>query len=251
MSMKTKIKNINLKGIRGVKTQLNLPLNGKSILLYGDNGSGKSSISDSIEWFYTDKVTHLSGSEIDLKDAMRNSTLGEDAISEVSISFNKNQFDNSKTLYVKRNKLISEFSNATDVFNEYIQKTGEENILLRYQFLTDFIDNTKGEKLKYLSDIIGYSEVTKTKEVLLKSYNHIKSEIKNQNFEAQINTQKQILITKIGAAISQEQNLFEKINEVIKPLKTGIEIKSIDDIDKVLEHIKKPVNNKLVKELNY
>lgn len=122
---------------------------------------------------------------------------------------------------------------------------------MRYQYLTDFIDNTKGEKLKYLSDIIGYSEVTKKKEVLQKSYNSIKSEIRNQNFEAQITTQKQVLIEKIGAAISQEQNLTEKINEIIKPLKTGIEVKSVEDIDKVLEHIKEPINNKLVKQLNF
>lgn len=37
----------------------------KIILLYGDNGTGKSSISDAVEWFFTDKVPHLSGSEID------------------------------------------------------------------------------------------------------------------------------------------------------------------------------------------
>ena len=55
--MATKIKNIKIKGIRGAKDTLDLNLNGKSILLYGDNGSGKSSISDAIEWFFTDKVS--------------------------------------------------------------------------------------------------------------------------------------------------------------------------------------------------
>jgi recombinational DNA repair ATPase RecF len=248
--MSIKIKNISIRGIRGAKNRIDLTLNGKSLLLYGDNGSGKSSISDSIEWFYTDKVTHLSGNEIDLKDALRNSTLTETEVSEVSLSFTKSEYDCSKILFNKRNKLTVECSNLS-AFNEYISKSGNENILLRYQSLSDFIDDTKGEKLKYLSDIIGFSEVTKKKEVLQKSYNSIKSEIKNQNFEAQINTQKQVLIEKIGAAISQEQNLFEKINEKIKPLKTNIEIKSINDIDKILDHIKKPVNNKLITELRF
>jgi DNA repair exonuclease SbcCD ATPase subunit len=41
-----KIKNFQISGIRGVKSDIAVPLNGKSILLYGDNGSGKSSITD-------------------------------------------------------------------------------------------------------------------------------------------------------------------------------------------------------------
>ena len=251
--MAIKINNITIKGIRGVKGNLELPLSGKSILLYGDNGTGKSSISDSIEWFYTNRVSHLSSnSEIDLKDALRNSALDADNVSEVNISFVKETaLDCSKTLFNKRDKLTTEFSNTSDVFKQYIDESKEENLLLRYQHLTSFIDVTKGDKLKYLSDIIGFSEVTKKKEVLRKSYSSIKIEIKNQNFETLINNEKQKLIEKIGAAISQEDNLFEKINEKIKPLKTGIEVKKIEDIDKVLLHLKNSTNNKLNKELAF
>jgi len=249
--MTIKIKNINIKGIRGTKNCLELPLNGKSLLLYGDNGTGKSCISDSVEWFYTDKVSHLSGGEIDLKEALRNSTLNEGDISDVNLSFTKPNLDCSKTIYIKRNKLTADVSNTTEDFKKYISESNNENLLLRYQYLTDFIDNTKGEKLKYLSDIIGFSEVTKKKEVLKKSYFSIKKEIKVQNFETQTNTQKQVLIEKVGATFSQEQNLFDKINEKIKSLKIGIEVKDIKDIDKVLEHIKKPVNNKLVAESKF
>jgi len=250
--MATKINNITIKGIRGAKGNLELPLNGKSILLYGDNGTGKSSISDSIEWFYTNRVSHLSNSEIDLKDALRNSALDTDDISEVNISFVKEtDLDCSKTLFNKRDKLTTEFSNTSDVFKQYIDESKEENLLLRYQHLTSFIDDTKGDKLKYLSDIIGFSEVTKKKEVLRKSYSSIKIEIKNQNFETLINNEKQKLIEKLGASISQEENLFEKINEKIKPLKTGIEVKKIEDIGKVLLYLKNSTNNKLNKEFAF
>lgn len=251
--MKVKIKHITVKGIRGVNDILELPLNGKSVVLYGDNGTGKSSISDAIEWFYTNRVSHLSSnSEIDLKEALRNATLSEDDVSEINVSFVKEtELDSSKTLFNKRGKLTSEFSNNSESFTEYISISKDENLLLRYQFLTDFIDNTKSDKLKYLSDIIGFSEVTKKKEVLRKSYSSINTEIKNQNFEAQINTQKGVLIEKLGAAITQEENLFKTINEKIKPLKTGLEVKKWDDIKTVLEHLKKSSNDKLNKELTF
>lgn len=249
--MATKIKSISITGIRGIRDTISLPLNEKSVLLYGDNGTGKSSISDAIEWFYTDKVSHLSGSEIDLKDALRNSYQKDSDTAFIAISYNRNVIDATKSLFSKRGKLTSELSNSSDDFEKYYSASQSENLLLRYQFLHDFIDQTKGDKLKYLSDIIGFSEVTKTKDVLRRTFNSIKSEIKSQNFEAQINNEKQTLIAKIGAAVSQENNFFEKVNEIIKPLKTGIIISSIEDIDNVLNHIKKPANTKQITELQF
>ena len=146
--MATKIKSITIAGIRGIRNAISLPLNEKSVLLYGDNGSGKSSVSDAIEWFYTDKVSHLSGSEIDLKDALRNSHQKETDTSSIAISYNRNVIDATKKLSVKRGKLSSEISNLTDDFQEYFSASQSENLLLRYQFLRDFIDQTKGDKLK-------------------------------------------------------------------------------------------------------
>lgn len=247
--MSTKINNISIKGIRGAKNAFNLPLGGKSALIYGDNGTGKSSISDSLEWFFTDKVEHLAGAEIDLKEAMRNSKVDNSFVSEVSLNFTKSELNCSRNLYYKKDKLVSEFSNKTDEFLNFSSNTKNENLILRFKNLTDFVDNTKTEKLKYLSDIIGYGEVTKKKEVLQKSYNAIKTEITKQNFEGQKSNQQRILIDKIGASVTQEQNFFEKLNEKIKPLNIGIDIKSIEDVNKVLVYLQNPENNKLNAEL--
>ena len=244
-----KIKQIDIKGLRGVKESLSLELNGNSVVLYGDNGMGKSSISDSIEWFYTNKVAHLSGNEIDLKDALRNASLEEDFVSEVALKFLKrSNFDTGKTLYSKRGKLEQDFTVKSDEIRDYLVKSKEENLLLRYKSLNNFVDITKGDKLKYLSDIIGFSDVTKKKEVLRKAFTSIKTEIKNQNFEGQINGQKAILINKIGAAVSQYKDLFEIIKTKIAPLKTNMKIESIEDIDALLKHLKSATNEKLLKE---
>lgn len=99
--MTTKIKSISIAGIRGIKDSISLPLNEKSVLLYGDNGTGKSSISDAIEWFYTDKVSHLSGSEIDLKDALRNSYQKDTDVASIAISYKRNAIDATKNLFKK------------------------------------------------------------------------------------------------------------------------------------------------------
>lgn len=250
--MSIKINKIEIDGIRGIQSKLELPLNGKSIVLYGDNGTGKSSISDSLEWFYTNKVSHLSSNEIDLKDALRNINKKEDDSSNVSLSYVKSpSLDGERKLTSKNGKLNVELSNTTDSFKEYLLKSESENLLLRYQYLTDFIDNTKSEKLTYLSNIIGYSEVTKKKEILRKSYTGLTSEIKAQNFEAQLNAQKGVLIEKLGAAISQEINLFETIEEKIKPLNLQIKIDSFEKINEVLEFLKASSDKQIHEELSF
>ena len=153
--MPTKIKNITIKGLRGVQETLTLPLSEKSILIYVDNVTGKSSISDSIEWFFNDKVRHLSeDSEIDFKEALRNSSIPITDISSVEMIFTKASINSTKSLSYKKDKLAIDFSNKTDDFDTYLVSTQNENLVLRYQFLTEFIDKTKGEKLKSLSDVI-------------------------------------------------------------------------------------------------
>ncbi len=250
--MKMKLNQINIKGLRGVKQELLLELNGKSIVLYGDNGMGKSSVSDAIEWFYTNKVAHLGGIEIDLKDALRNASLDEDVISEAGLKFyKKSDYDTAKTIFYKRGKLEQDFTVKTDLIKQYIIDSKEENLLLRYKSLNDFVDNTKGDKLKYLSDIIGFSEVTKKKEVLRKAFTSIITEIKNQNFEGQITSQKTILISKIGAAVSQEKDFFDIINDKIAPLKIKIKVESLEEIDALLKYLKSTTNEKLVKESSF
>jgi hypothetical protein len=249
--MSIKIKKISILGLRGIQETMELPLSERSILLYGDNGTGKSSISDTLEWFFNDEVSHLSGSEIDLKEALRNSNLENTDVSSIEIEFTKPAINSNKTISSKKDKLVSDYSNKSEGFDNYRNQTKNENLILRYQHLREFIDKPKGEKLKSLSDVIGFAEVNKTKEVLKKAYSSIKIEIKNQNYEAQINTQKQIQIEKIGAAIGVENNLFEKVSEIIAPLKLGVVVKSFKDIDAVLNLLKTPANTKFLNQLRF
>ena len=249
--MTIKLKNIAIKGIRGINKTLDLSLEKRSILLYGDNGAGKSSITDAIEWFYYDKVSHLSSnSEIDLKKALRNTYLPQKSDSEISITCNEKGLECVKQLKYVKDKLQSRYSNDSDKFKQYRVDSCNENVLLRHQLLRSFMDKTKSQKLDDLSNIIGFSEVGKIKNSIGKVFRALQKEIKNQNFEGQINIQKQTLINKIGGAISQENNLIEKINEIIEPLKTGISVKCLKDIEEALKHLKKPINTKLIAELN-
>src|SRR5689334_10618690 len=116
--MPIRIKKLSIQGLRGVKRTLELPLSEKSILLYGDNGTGKSSITDSLEWFFKDYVVHLSGSEIDLKEALRNTNLSETDVSSIEIDFTKLVLNSNRTLSSKKGKLNADYSNKSTDFSE-------------------------------------------------------------------------------------------------------------------------------------
>jgi recombinational DNA repair ATPase RecF len=149
--MSIKINNLTISGIRGIQNTINLSLNGKSILLYGENGSGKSSIPDAIEWLYKNSVLHLAkNAEINLKEALRNLYTDKAINSEVSITYNQN-FTISKKLFYRGSKLISDLSNTSEV---YMLASEKENLLIRYYLLRNFISQTKTDKLEFLSDIV-------------------------------------------------------------------------------------------------
>lgn len=240
-----KINNLRLKGFRGVRRELNILLNGNSIVLYGDNGTGKSSITDSIEWFFSNKIDHLSSTEINLKSATRNYFAPEEERTEVEINFNNNSLDATKGFLSND---APKFSKIDDDFKKFVNDSQKENFILRHRDLGNFILSPKGDKLKGLLDIIGFSEVTKKKELLGKVYRSINTEIKKENFENQINTQKSTLISKLSANVTSEANLVESVNEKIKNLKLEIKATSLADIDTVLEKLKKPHNENILRE---
>jgi len=238
-----KIKSIALSGFRGVRNSLEINLeSSKSLLLYGDNGSGKSSISDAFEWFYKDKVEHLSKEEIGTKgiDALRNIFLPEDKAAVVELKFADSRYDASKKLYLKKAKLASESSNSTPDFSQYLNSSLAENLFLRYKDLLRFILATKAQKLEELSQIIGYSEVTKAKSALKKGVNELKKELKLRNFESQISIKQRLLVEQLGQTISNDAQYFSAIKELIAPIGLAVEVKDDKSLDAVLELIKKP-----------
>ena len=58
MTLPTRLKSICIHAFRGIP-DLELQLDGKNLLLKGDNGTGKSSIVDALEFFFTGTVSHL------------------------------------------------------------------------------------------------------------------------------------------------------------------------------------------------
>lgn len=244
-----KINNISIAGLRGVRYDLTVPLNGKSALLYGDNGSGKSTLSDVLEWFFRDRVDHLI-QEIGRKgyEGLRNIFLDDNEPGSLSLDFTNGDYNCEKTIKREKEKLNTNLSNNSTYFNEYLSASQEENLILRYKDLVTFVLSTKSEKLGALSEIIGYSKVTDTRDVLRRVYNRLAKEINTKGFDNLINHQNSQIIEQFEQNITSDEQFVEVVKELVEPFKLDMKIEVLKDINDVLAKIKKPDDSKEVKQ---
>lgn len=246
-----KINSVHISGIRGIKDPLELNLNKKSILLYGDNGSGKSSITDAFEWYYYDKVGHLISEETGAtkgKGAIRNLFLGNSEDAVIKIECSNSKLSSQKNI---NSALRITQSNTSEEFNEFLNATQTENLILRYKDLVRFIIARKKEKLDTLQEIIGFSQVTDIRDLLQKNSGRIARNIKAAGYDNKKSIQQSILIENFGQNITSAKQFFEVANELIKPLQSKIEIKESKDIKEVLKEIERKEDTEIIENIGF
>ena len=246
-----KIKSIKINGLRGVREPLTLDLNKKSVLVYGDNGTGKSSLTDSFEWFFYNKVEHLSNEEIGRRkgrDALRNIFIPATEDGFIQLKFDDNKLDSKKSI---DNSLQTSSSNESDDFNKFIASSFSERLILRYRDLVQFIIAGKTDKLKELQNIIGFSEVQKIRDLLKRNGSRVARNIKSSNYNNLKNVQQSTILENLGQNAYSDEQLFDGANKLIKPLKLGVEIKSRQDINTVLKKIESKEDSELLNQINF
>ncbi len=250
-----KIKSLEISGFRGIRKHIGIEFDSsKSILIYGDNGSGKSSITDAFEWFYYDKIEHLSSEEIGTKglSALRNIFLPDSDDAYVEVKYSDCECDSQKKLFIKKSKLTGEYTNTAQKFKDYINSALKENLLLRYKDLLRFILSTKAQKLEEISQVIGFSEVSKVKTVLKRAVSDLKRELKQSRFDDRISSQQRNIFERIQQNITDADQYLNAVRELVAPLKLSIEVKDLSSIDAILKALKKPEDKEAIaNQLSY
>ena len=117
--------------------------NGRSCVVLGDNATGKSTIADAVEWYFTGEIEFLN-KEVRAY-AVRHSGAPAEAETKVTIST-----DGSLSGEITRS-----LSSASSV-----REVGcSELFLLRGHTLADFINKRKGEKWQALSELLGLEAI--------------------------------------------------------------------------------------------
>ncbi len=245
-----KVELINISGIRGIKDCLPLKLNRNSALIFAENGVGKSSIADAIEWYYTDAIDHLRSEEAEStrgRGSLRNLLIPTGKEAFVEIKYSDNKLDSMKSI---NSSYDTSISNNSKEFKEFISASKSEKLILRYRDLIGFIIAHKTKKLDELQKIIGFSEVAKLRELLGKSARKIGRDIKTANYENRMNSEQATILEHLGQTAFNKEQLFDGANELIKPLRIEKKINSFKDINEILKILESKDNTVLIERIS-
>jgi len=176
-----RIKSVELKWFRGASHAVSMDANGKSLLVYGENGSGKSSFVDAIECAINEhKIKHLSHEYSGRRQEKAIPNTHKPEGQETKIGF-KFQDDSS-----------IEFS-LDDDCRPTRTSTGEPDIetwdynrtVLRQDEVAEFIHGTKGVKYSTLLPLLGLSEY----ETAAENLHQLQRSVRNQSNIDQLNAQ--------------------------------------------------------------
>ena len=234
-----KVDSIKIKTFRGVRRELLLKTEQKeSVLIYGDNGTGKSSLLDAIEWFIHDKISHLSGEEIKKYHGLRHSLAEIEDETSVKISFSKS-LRGERKLEAKNGKLES-LLNWPSKHQQVLKDLKNQRLWIRNNELIRFILKSKADKLIDISTIIGYDEVLKVKSIIKRSLSEIKKTIRDKNYQSNFTTIQKELTEKFGEVIITREQLIDIVNRKKASISgnDGITIDNMSKLESFVENIK-------------
>ncbi len=235
MNKRVKLKKLSGQSFRGIRKRVWLDFGDdcKNLILFGNNGDGKSSFSDALEWFFTDKIEHLKregcGREDYFNDA---SPETEDAI--VEISFNRSDLDSEKILQRKGGQ---RYSSDAEEFRKYIENSRKESFVLRYHTMRAFVDKTKKDKLEEVEEIVGFGIVKEVRDTLLKALNSLKKDTQLSQLYGQRNEREHDIAEILGAQPFNDADIISFAESLRKQVRHDQSITNIDILKSVTDEL--------------
>ena len=156
--MTERVHRLMMHAFRGIPGEMTVDFGeGESVVVYGDNGTGKSTIADALEWFFRGEIELLTYEG--RQHAVRYVGSETDGVTSVEVV-------TSGTL---GGKVVFPDERPPETF-----ACRRETFLLRGRTLADFINKTKTEKWKALVDILGLDAIESLREDLQRARNELR-----------------------------------------------------------------------------
>lgn len=202
------VNSLEIQHFRGISSTKTLDFtNNKIIVLWGENGTGKSSYVNAFEYLFKGKLDSLKFSFKGNKKAFLHQGSNEE---DFKI---KLKFDRNKEFYRDINgENIDDFN---DIFSQHISFLSEASFILTRKKLLSFINATDGERHEALMDLCGLKEIEDVRNEINKTKNYYKNELKSKT--QRLNNSKQKL-KEILSMSDDGEDFISQINEILKSL---------------------------------
>ena len=227
--MSVKIKTIDIHAFRGIP-DFELQLDGKSLLLRGENGTGKSSIVEAIEFFFTGKISHLEGTRgLSLQQHAPHVNFEPDDLN-VELTFNPGD--------VSLNRTFTSSPSPPEQLKDYFQITQNGTFIMRRSQILIFIMSKPAERFRAIGSVIGVEPLDEIELEMMRVRDDLKGEVKSK--EEKIDGLISDLSTIIEKDITKVEEVLPALNEMLQESDLPI-IKSLEDVDKHAEEMLKAV----------
>lgn len=240
--MTVKIKTINIHAFRGV-LDLELQLDGKSLLLHGENGTGKSSIVEAIEFFFTGKISSLEG--IQGLSMQRHGPHVNFKPNDVYVEMTFNP----GSVILRRTFELS--PSPPERFKEYFQITQKGTFILRRSQILTFIMSTPANRFRAIGSILGVESLDKIELEMKRVSDNLKGKI--DSIKEKIDGLIKDLSAIVERDIANIEDVLLALNNMLQKASLPL-INSLEDIEahaeEMLKTVKKAKNIDQVKVLN-
>ena len=221
-----KLRKLTISGFRGIRHNLFIDFthNNESMLIYGANAKGKSSIGDAFEWYFTGEVKELTKEGCTRAD-YRHRLLEDDDDTVVGIKLSESALDGEFRLSSTRRQ---KHTNESNEFSEYLKISKDELLILRHKDLKQFVDETKGEKRKQIAQLIGMEGWEKIRNDTGAVENRLISLLEKK--EQMIEDRKKEVVQLIGSNFFAEKHCWKFAEEQAKILGLDVKISSLEDL---------------------
>lgn len=177
MAKMLKIEKITIENFRGIKPPLTIDfVKGgvySSVLIYGRNHTGKSSIVDAWEWLNNFEIAGLKKEGVSAKDYPHKSSNGKN--SYILVDFDHTTINSVKVTFNSSRITTPITSGEYSQFKAFSKYPN----FLRYSDLQDFVYKTKTEKYKYIAKFFGLEHFIDTQDDLQAYINKLDVKLKN------------------------------------------------------------------------
>jgi len=217
--MAVKLKKINITAFRGIP-ELELNLNGKGLLLRGDNGTGKSSIVDALEFFFCGGVNHLEGVQgISLQRHAPHVDRKPEEV-EVSLTFDPGE--------IALNRTFEREPTCPDTLAAYFAVTQTGVFILRRTQVLEFITSKPADRFRTIGSIIGIEDLDDIELALMRARDRLEGDSSGK--AELISSCFQQLTRILGKSVGSEVEVLDVLNEILKVAKLP-ELKSLGETE--------------------
>ncbi|MHB1357663.1 MAG: AAA family ATPase [Anaerolineae bacterium] len=196
-----KIQSLHVNSFRGIVDE-ELPFDGHSVVLLGENGSGKSSFVDALQFFFQGRVDHLEGAQ-----GISTTQHGP------HIHASPEQVRIEVRLVGGQSPVIRAFAGMSQVAPElqpYLDLGAGCTYILRRQNILNFILARPADRYTQLAAIIGIDDLDKIERTLMQAKDDLA--VQRDALARQVHAQANKLRDTLGTSVATDVQILEALN---------------------------------------